>query len=176
MSLNIKDKILQVSSEKYRYCLLKVDFNHFDVQKYFAKEQNYLSYEIVGFSAKKKSINENLDIKVNKEELLEVCGLFADKFMSGEKVWFQCVRIHEYNKKDISSYKKCKEVDMSLMDFSVWMNHVLDCSQTQHFQFSLASKKSELCGFVHGFEGLSEFTENLALNLGDSKVKLKIKL
>lgn len=176
MSLSIQDKILQVSSEKYNYCLLKVDFNHFDKYKYFAKEKDYLSYEIVGFSTKKKANNEILDTKVNKEELLAVCGLFVDKFMNGEKVWFKCIIKHNYNKKDMVSYRSCEKVDMSLMEFSKRMNDVMDCSQTQHFQFSLTSKKSELCGFVHGFEALSEFSENMALKLGNSKVKLKIKL
>lgn len=175
VSLNVKDKILQASNENCKYCLLKVDYNQFERYKYFARDKEYLSYEIIDFSVKKKS-NTGLAIKVNKDELLDICSLFINKFISGENVWFKCIRKHEYNRTKMSPYRNCDKVDMSLMNFSKRMNDVMDCSQTQHFQFSLSSKKHELCGFVHGFEALSELTKNMALNLDNSKVRLKIKL
>lgn len=172
--INIKERILQASSDNRKFCLMMVDFNKFDTDKYFAGDKEYVFYEVMGFSTTNKQQDNNLSIKVNKDELLDVCNLFVSEFMRGKKVSFTCMKRHRYSR-TMAPYKKCKKLDMTLMEFSEYAFGMMDWSQMQHFQFSLSTKGYGLYGFVHGYQALSEFVENLALNLSDSKVKLKVR-
>lgn len=169
MEINIKDKILQTRKEKHKYCLLKVDYNQFC--------WNGNAYIVNEFSnSYKRNMNNNVQMKVTRQELLDLCNLFVSRFMNGKDVNFFVLKNLLYEDGRILSYKECKDTNMSLFDFSNRMNDIHDCNETQHFQFKVSSKKSELCGFIHGVESLSEFSKNMALNLDKSKVKLKIKL
>lgn len=172
MGLSIKDRILQASCDDSKYCLLRVDFN----RVCYTKRGWPCEHEIVDFSTKRRGKCDGLSVKVNKEDLLDVCNLFINKFLNGEEVQFRCIRNDFYDYGKLVSFRECEERNYSLIDFSKRVSHIMDCSQTQHFQFSLISKRSELCGFVHGYEALSELTKNMVSNLTDSRIKVKIKL
>lgn len=171
--ISIKDKILKASSEGSKFCLMMVDFNKFDTDKYFAREDDYISNEIICFSSVENEQVDNMNVKVNREELLGACNLFIEKFMQGKKVSFICMRKHRHNKDRMSSYKKCKRNRITLMDFSKTAYDMGDWAQMQHFQFKLSKGRYQLCGFVHGFFALGELTKNMAMNLPRSKVKIK---
>lgn len=173
--ISITDRILKANNEGSKYCLMMVDFNKFNSEKYFAKEDDYVSNEVVDFVTTKTQSLNILPIKLSYDEVLQACNLFVSKFMRIGKVTFVCMKKHRHNKDVMSSYKKCRKTNMTLEDIYEEAFDMIDWSQMQHFQFSLTSGKYELCGFVHGYHALGDLTKGIALNLGNRKIKIKTK-
>lgn len=177
--LSIRDKILEVSKEKYRYCLLRIDFN-----KYIWGDW-YYGHEIVNFRVDGRDVNGTSNVRVNRDELLKVSNLFVKKLINSNDIQFMCIANSDY-KNGFISYGECNSIEMTPMNFLKNVNSAVDgvrqnnsgvdFDSMPHFQFKLLGKKSELCGFVHGYDNLCELTKNIVSNLDYRRIKVKIKL
>lgn len=173
MKFDIKDKIKELSLiPGLRYCLLKVNYNEMNIKR----ERHYTAlgpYSNLEYNLEYKFYGNNEEVQLSKDELLGICATFTEKLLAGKDVTFKCIRNKSYEQSQVVPYKRLKDKNMDLMTFSRKMNKAGVGSDTQYFQFSLSSGQINLCGYVHGYEALSELTSVMASNLKGSKVKVK---